>query len=98
MSWGREPSDPTGGLLRARFGHAAGLRTPSQAGPASFIVLGLARWRVGFSRWIGWIGIVAGIASILGLMPSLLILFLVANILYIVWYIGIGARFSKLAA
>ena len=37
-------------------------------------------------------------ASILGLMPSLLILFLVANILYIIWYIGIGARFPKLAA
>ena len=26
---------------------------------ASFIVLGLAMWKGGFSRWIGWIGIVA---------------------------------------
>ncbi len=64
---------------------------------ASFLFLGLAMLKGDFSRWIGWTGIVAGILSIAGLVPSLLVLFLLANILYIVWYIGIGTKFSRLA-
>ena len=64
---------------------------------ASFIFFGVAMLKGGFSKWIGWIGIAAGVASIVGQIPSLSLAFLVANLLYLAWYIGIGARFRTLA-
>ena len=64
---------------------------------ASFIFFGLAMLKNGFSKWIGWVGIVAGLLTIAGLLPSLLLLSLGANILYLVWYVGIGVKFYRLA-
>lgn len=60
------------------------------------ILISLAMMKGVFSKWVGWIGIVAGILSLLGLIPSLSILFLVANVVYIIWFIGIGARLYRL--
>jgi len=50
------------------------------------------------ARWaIGWIAIVAGVFTLLGQVPALQPLFMVANIAYIAWYIGIGRRFWRMA-
>jgi hypothetical protein len=51
----------------------------------------------GFSRLIGWIAIVAGMFTLLGQIPSLARLFMVANVAYIAWYVGIGRRFWRAA-
>lgn len=61
----------------------------------SFLFFGLAFLRGSFGKWIGWVGIVAGILTIAGLLPSLAILSLGANVLYLVWYIAIGLKFFK---
>jgi len=61
----------------------------------SFIFFGIAILKSGFSRWIGWVGIAAGILTILGLIPSLAIISLGANLLYLVWYISIGIKFLR---
>ena len=62
----------------------------------SFTCFGLLMLR-GFSRPIGWIAIVAGVATLLGQIPALAPLFLVANAAYVAWYIGIGCRFWRAA-
>ncbi|MFS8070540.1 MAG: hypothetical protein ACMG6S_29600, partial [Byssovorax sp.] len=51
----------------------------------------------GFSRPIGWIAIVAGAFTLLGQIPPLAPLFMVANVAYIAWYVGIGRRFWRAA-
>jgi hypothetical protein len=51
----------------------------------------------GFSRPIGWIAIVAGAFTLLGQIPTLAPLFMVANVAYIAWYVGIGRRFWRAA-
>jgi Domain of unknown function (DUF4386) len=58
----------------------------------SFTCFGLLMLR-GFSRPIGWIAIVAGVFTLLGQIPMLAPLFMVANVAYIAWYVGIGRRF-----
>ena len=62
----------------------------------SFTCFGLLMLR-GFSRPIGWIAIVAGVFTLAGQIPPLTPLFMVANVAYIAWYVGIGRRF-RLAA
>jgi len=61
----------------------------------SFIFFGIAILKSGFSRWIGWVGIAAGILTVVGLIPSLAIISLGANLLYLVWYIAIGIKFLR---
>ena len=58
----------------------------------SFTCFGLLMLR-GFSRPIGWIAIVAGAFTLAGQVPTLAPLFMVANVAYIGWYVGIGRRF-----
>jgi len=60
----------------------------------SFTCFGLLMLR-GFSRTIGWIAIVAGVFTLLGQIPTLAPLFMVANVAYVAWYIGIGRRFWR---
>jgi hypothetical protein len=62
----------------------------------SFTCFGILMLR-GFSRPIGWIAIVAGVFTFLGQIPTLAPLFMVANVAYIAWYVGIGRRFWHLA-
>jgi Domain of unknown function (DUF4386) len=62
----------------------------------SFTCFGLLMLR-GFSRPIGWVAIVAGVFTLLGQIPGLAPLFMVANIAYIAWYVGIGRRFWRAA-
>ena len=62
----------------------------------SFTCFGLLMLR-GFSRPIGWIAIVAGVFTLLGQIPTLTPLFMVANLAYIAWYVGIGRRFWQAA-
>ncbi len=45
----------------------------------------------------GWVAITAGVFSILGQISVLAMLFMVAILAYLLWYIGLTARFSKLA-
>ena len=60
----------------------------------SFTCFGLLMLR-GFSRPIGWIAIVAGLFTLLGQLPLLAPLFMVANVAYIAWYVGIGRQFWR---
>ena len=62
----------------------------------SFTCFGILMLR-GFSRPIGWIAIVAGVFTFLGQIPALAPLFMVANIAYIAWYVGVGRRFWRAA-
>ena len=62
----------------------------------SFTCFGLLMLR-GFSRPIGWIAIVAGVFTLLGQIPTLAPLFMVANVAYIAWYVGVGRRFWRAA-
>jgi hypothetical protein len=62
----------------------------------SFTCFGILMLR-GFSRPIGWIAIVAGVFTFLGQIPALAPLFMVANLAYIAWYVGIGRRFWRAA-
>jgi len=51
----------------------------------------------GFSRAMGWIAIVAGAFTLAGQIPALAPLFMVANVAYIAWYVGIARRFWLVA-
>jgi hypothetical protein len=62
----------------------------------SFTCFGLLMLR-GFSRPIGSIAIVAGVFTLAGQIPTLTPLFMVANVAYIAWYVGIGRRFWRAA-
>jgi hypothetical protein len=62
----------------------------------SFTCFGLLMLR-GFSRPIGWIAIVAGVFTLLGQLPTLTPLFMVANAAYIAWYVAVGCRFWRAA-
>jgi hypothetical protein len=62
----------------------------------SFTCFGILMLR-GFSRPLGWIAIVAGVFTFLGQIPALAPLFMVANVAYIGWYVGIGRRFWLVA-
>ena len=62
----------------------------------SFTCFGVLMLR-GFSRPLGWIAIVAGVFTLLGQIPTLTPLFMVANIAYIAWYVGVGRRFWRAA-
>lgn len=60
------------------------------------ILISLAMLRGVFSKWVGWVGIVAGILSFLSLVPPISILLLAANVIYVIWFIGVGARLYRL--
>ena len=62
----------------------------------SFTCFGLLMLR-GFSRPIGWVAIVAGVFTLVGQIPALAPLFMVANVAYVAWYVGIGRRFWRAA-
>jgi hypothetical protein len=62
----------------------------------SFTCFGLLMLR-GYSRPLGWIAIVAGVFTLLGQIPALTPLFMVANVAYIAWYVGVGRRFWRAA-
>jgi hypothetical protein len=62
----------------------------------SFTCFGILMLR-GFSRPIGWIAIVAGVFTLLGQIPALAPLFMVANVAYVAWYVAIGRRFWRAA-
>jgi hypothetical protein len=62
----------------------------------SFTCFGLLMLR-GFSRPLGWIAMVAGVFTLVGQIPALAPLFMIANVAYIAWYVGIGARFWRAA-
>ena len=62
----------------------------------SFTCFGMLMLR-GLSRPIGWIAIVAGVFTLLGQFPPLASLFMVANVAYVAWYVGIGRRFWRAA-
>lgn len=40
-------------------------------------------------RWLGWVGIAAGICTALGQLPGLEPAFYVANLAYVAWYLGL---------
>ena len=63
----------------------------------SFLLFGFSILRGTFGKWIGWVAITAGVFSILGQISVLAMLFMVANLAYLLWYIGLAARFSRLA-
>jgi hypothetical protein len=60
----------------------------------SFTCFGLLMMR-GFSRPLGCIAMVAGLFTLLGQIPVLAPLFMVANVAYIAWYVGIARRFWR---
>ena len=62
----------------------------------SFLLFGFSILRGKFGKWIGWVAITAGVFSILGQIPVLAMLFMLANLAYLLWYIGLAARFSRL--
>jgi hypothetical protein len=62
----------------------------------SFTCFGLLMLR-GLSRLTGWIAIVAGVFTLLGQIPAVAPLFMVANVAYIAWYVGIGRQFWRAA-
>jgi len=63
----------------------------------SFLLFGFSILRGTFGKWIGWVAIAAGGFTILGQIPVLAMLFMLANLTYLLWYIGLTARFSRLA-
>ena len=98
---GLQTSHTTGTEMLAA-GHVLGVldTTINTAGfvlvSVSFTCFGLLMLR-GFSRPIGWIAIVAGVFTLAGQIPPLTPLFMVANVAYIAWYVGIGRRFWRAA-
>jgi len=90
----------TGELIAA--GHVLGVldTTINTAGfllvSVSFTCFGVLMLR-GFSKPIGWIAIVAGVCTLIGQIPALAPVFMVANVAYIAWYVGIGRRFLRAA-
>lgn len=63
----------------------------------SFLLFGFSILRGEFPKWIGWVAITAGVFSILGQISVLAMLFMVANLAYLLWYIGLAACFGRLA-
>ena len=63
----------------------------------SFLLFGFSILRGTFGKWIGWVAIAAGVFSILGQISVLAMLFMLANLAYLLWYIGLAAHFSRLA-
>jgi Domain of unknown function (DUF4386) len=101
---GLQTANPGGGVGTELLGAGRALNvldtTVNTAGflmvSVSFTCFGLLMLR-GFSRPIGWIAIVAGVFTLLGQIPALAPLFLVANVAYIGWYVGVGRRFWRAA-
>lgn len=54
----------------------------------SFAAFGLTMLR-GFVRWLGWVGLVAGVTTAVGQLPGLDVVFLIANAAFIAWYVGL---------
>jgi hypothetical protein len=62
----------------------------------SFLLFGFSILRGTFGKWIGWVAIAAGVFSILGQISVLAMLFMLASLAYLLWYIGLATRFSRL--
>ena len=60
----------------------------------SFACFGLAMVR-GFSRWLGWVGLAAGVCTAIGQVPGLDAVFLLANLAFIAWYVGLAATLGR---
>ena len=44
----------------------------------------------GFSRWLGWVGLVAGACTAVGQVPGLEAVFTIANLAFVAWYVGLA--------
>jgi len=55
----------------------------------SFACFGFAMLR-GFSRWLGWVGLAAGVCTAIGQVPGLEVVFLLANATFVAWYVGLA--------
>lgn len=58
---------------------------------------GLVLLRSDFGKLLGWVALATALFSVLGQLPALSMLFLLGNIGFLVWYVGIGLRFMRLA-
>ena len=63
----------------------------------SFLFFGFSILRGTFGKWLGWVAIAAGVLSILGQVPALAMLFMLASLAYLLWYIGVATRLNRLA-
>ncbi len=63
------------------------------------LLFGLAILRAAWPAWVGWLGVVGGLLFAVGAaVPPLIILFVVANLIGIVWFFLVGVRLSRLRA
>jgi len=60
----------------------------------SFAGFGLAMMR-GFSRWLGWVGVAAAVCTAFGQVPGLDWVFLLANLAFVAWYIGLAVTLRR---
>ena len=60
----------------------------------SFACFGLAMLR-GFSRWLGWVGLAAGVCTAVGQVPGLDVVFVLANLAFVAWYIGLAVTLRR---
>ena len=60
----------------------------------SFACFGLAMLR-GFSRWLGWVGLAAGVCTAVGQLPGLDAVFLLANLTFVAWYVGSAVTLQR---
>jgi hypothetical protein len=55
----------------------------------SFVAFGVLMLR-GFSRWLGWVGLLAGGCTAIGQLPGLSLVFYLANVAFLAWYVGLA--------
>ena len=60
----------------------------------SFACFGVAMVR-GFSRWLGWVGLAAGVCTAVGQLPGLDAVFLLANLTFVAWYVGLAITLQR---
>ena len=60
----------------------------------SFACFGVAMLR-GFSRWLGWVGLAAGVCTAVGQLPGLDAVFLLANLTFVAWYVGLAITLQR---
>lgn len=60
----------------------------------SFACFGFAMLR-GFSRWLGWVGLAAGVCTAVGQVPGLGAVFLLANLAFVAWYLGLAMTLRR---
>ncbi len=60
----------------------------------SFTCFGFAMLR-GSSRWLGWVGLVAGACTAVGQVPGFEGAFALANVAFIAWYVGLAMTLRR---